>query len=112
MRYVSTTMASAIRRQRTREQQPTASTRNNHSRLLAVSRPVGYEESCHYDIGTSPCHVPHTRLHNERLDGDVPGALDRAVDRGPGHAEEFSDLRGGAFASPVDLDAVLLLRLE
>ncbi len=66
MRYVSTAMVSAIRRQRTREQQPTASTHNNHSKLLAVSRPVSYEESRHYDVGTSRCHVPHTRLHNER----------------------------------------------
>jgi hypothetical protein len=33
------------------------------------------------------------------------------VDRGPPDAEEFSDLRGGVFASLVDLDHVLLLRL-
>ena len=29
---------------------------------------------------------------------------------GPRHAEEFSDLCGGVFAPPVDLDQVLLLR--
>ena len=44
-----------------------------------------------------------TRLHNEHLDDGVPGPLDCPVDRGPGDAEEFSDLRGGVFASLVDL---------
>jgi hypothetical protein len=52
-----------------------------------------------------------TPLHNEHLGGNVTGALDCPVERGPRHAEEFSGLRGGVFAPLVDLDQVLLLRL-
>ena len=50
-----------------------------------------------------------TLPHNERLRGGATGALDCPVDRGSDDAEEFSDLRGGVFASLVDLDQVLLL---
>ena len=51
-----------------------------------------------------------TPLHNARSSGGVPGSLDCPVERGPGDAEEFSDLRGRVVASLVDLDQVLLLR--